>query len=216
MVFQKLINMIPPHERFIESHLGGGSVIKNILPAPLGNIGIEPDEYTIRDLWSDCPAHINVIEGFADYELVKLGLRENDFVYCDPPYLPETRTGSMYRYEMAKKDHVGLLIFLKLLPCKVMLSGYRSELYMTELEDWRLVTFMAQTRGNTMKEECVWMNYPEPTELHDYRYLGDEFRERERIQKKVKRNINKFQEMPLLERKAIMAALNNHFEGKND
>ncbi|KHE92566.1 MAG: hypothetical protein SCABRO_01681, partial [Candidatus Scalindua brodae] len=28
-VFQKLINLMPPHDVYIETHLGGGAVIRN-------------------------------------------------------------------------------------------------------------------------------------------------------------------------------------------
>ena len=39
-VFQKLINRMPPHEVYIETHLGGGAVMRNKRPAG-SNIGIE-------------------------------------------------------------------------------------------------------------------------------------------------------------------------------
>ena len=40
------------------------------------------------------------------------------------------------------------------------------------------------TRGGRLATEWVWMNYPEPIALHDYRYLGEDFREREPIKRK--------------------------------
>jgi hypothetical protein len=51
------------------------------------------------------------------------------------------------------------------------------------------------------------MNYPEPVELHDYRYLGRNFRERERIKRKTQRWERKLRSMPALERHAIFAAM---------
>jgi hypothetical protein len=51
------------------------------------------------------------------------------------------------------------------------------------------------------------MNYPEPTALHDYRYLGANFRERELITRKKKRLIERFKRMPKLERQAILASI---------
>ena len=51
------------------------------------------------------------------------------------------------------------------------------------------------------------MNYPEPLELHDYRYLGTNFRERERIHRKIARWKNRLIDMDSLERHAIMAAI---------
>ncbi len=51
------------------------------------------------------------------------------------------------------------------------------------------------------------MNYPEPTALHDYKYLGSNFRERERITRKKKRLIKKLKKMPKLERQSMLAAI---------
>ena len=65
---------------------------------------------------------------------------------------------------------------------------------------------MAQTRGGP-KEESLWMNFPEPTELHDYSFLGDDFRARERIKKKIKRWQEKLAKMDRLERLALMDAI---------
>ena len=63
------------------------------------------------------------------------------------------------------------------------------------------------TRGGTPATEWVWMNYPEPLALHDYRYLGDDFGERQRIKRKVQRWTSRLQAMPRLERQALLAAL---------
>ena len=48
-VYQKLINLMPPHEVYIETYLGGGAVIRNKKPAKR-NIGIEIDPNTMRIL----------------------------------------------------------------------------------------------------------------------------------------------------------------------
>ena len=53
-----------------------------------------------------------------------------------------------------------------------------------------------------------WMSYPEPKELHDYSHLGKDFRERERIKKKIKRNVDKLKKLPALERGSLIEALN--------
>jgi len=57
--------------------------------------------------------------------------------------------------------------------------------------------------------EYLWCNYPAPTALHDYRYLGKDFRERERerIKRMTARWVNRLQAMPLLQRQALQAAL---------
>ncbi len=85
-----------------------------------------------------------------------------------------------------------------------MVSGYESEMYASALARWRLITFEAMTRAGSTATEHVWMNYPEPLELHDYKFLGRGFRERERIMRKAKRWVAKLEDMPTLERHAIM------------
>ncbi|HDH11789.1 MAG TPA: hypothetical protein ENG83_06285, partial [Nitrospirae bacterium] len=50
-IYQKIINLMPPHEVYIETHLGGGGVMRNKHPA-MRNIGIELDPKTIR-MWDN-------------------------------------------------------------------------------------------------------------------------------------------------------------------
>ncbi len=50
-------------------------------------------------------------------------------------------------------------------------------------------------------------NFPEPIALHDYRYLGEDFRERERIKRKKQRWVNRLHVMPALERRALLNAI---------
>jgi hypothetical protein len=58
-----------------------------------------------------------------------------------------------------------------------------------------------------MATEWIWMNYSPPVQLHDYRYLGDNFREREKLKNKVKRWVARYKVMSLLERQALLSAL---------
>ena len=134
----------------------------------------------------------------------------NLLIYCDPPYLMATRSTQrpIYRYEMGTAEsHEVLLGVLTKLDCMVMMSGYASPLYTARLKGWNTITYNVITRGGRAAVETLWMNYPAPVELHDYRYLGDGFRERERIKKKKKRWVEKLRRMPLLERQALLAAI---------
>jgi hypothetical protein len=128
-------------------------------------------------------------------------------VYCDPPYVLSTRTGRQYRDEMTDEQHAGLLDTIKGLPCMVMVSGYWTALYAEALRDWHVTSFQAMTRAGRMATEYLWCNYPAPTALHDYRYLGEDFRERERIKRKKQRWVNRLQTMPMLERQALLGAI---------
>ena len=135
----------------------------------------------------------------------------NELVYADPPYVRSTRRtgGRLYRYELDDSQHGELLALLRRLPCAVMVSGYRSALYGQTLGDWRSIEFQAQTRGGPATE-VVWMNYPPPTDLHEYTHLGSTFRERERQKRQQARWARKVAAKPLLEQKALLAGLLAH------
>jgi DNA adenine methylase len=134
--------------------------------------------------------------------------RGSTLVYLDPPYLRSTRSSSaaIYEHELSDADHRRLLRWCQRAQCMVMLSGYWSELYARHLEGWRLIRFQAMTRGGPA-EECLWMNYSEPTALHDYGHLGENFRERERIKRKRNRWVERLRKMPVLERRCLLAAI---------
>jgi DNA adenine methylase len=132
-----------------------------------------------------------------------------ELVYCDPPYVRSSRRQpgrELYRFELTDADHRRLLRVVMGLPCYVMLSGYRSELYSSNLT-WRHITFRTMTRGGRPATEWLWCNFPPALELHDYRYLGEGFRERERIKRMQRRWSARLSRMRPLERQALLAAI---------
>ena len=133
----------------------------------------------------------------------------SEFVYADPPYLFHTRKQQdrIYRHEYTVEQHVALLHTLVDLPCPIMISGYDSQIYNHILSGWRKESIQTVTRGGTLATEVIWMNYPQPTALHDYRYLGEDYRERERIKRKKQRWQERWRTMDRLERQAILAAI---------
>jgi hypothetical protein len=140
----------------------------------------------------------------------------DEFVYCDPPYLKRDIDGrpvrksqaDIYAHEFYTIElHTRLLKTLRVLPCPVAISGYWSQLYHDLLPGWRTINFQSSTRGGSMATEWVWMNYPEPDELHDYRYLGDNFRQRERFNRIRKNMLAKLARMDQLERFAILSSI---------
>ena len=92
-----------------------------------------------------------------------------------------------------------------------MISGYHSELYENTLSDWQVYTFQTTIRKH-VAIEWVWMNYKSPIELHDYRYLGNDYRERYQIKEKVKRWSKRLNSMPVLEQQALMHVMQNHYK----
>jgi DNA adenine methylase len=90
-------------------------------------------------------------------------------VFCDPPYLHETReTTGEYKHEMSRDDHVKLLETLAGIKGRFMLCGYPSDLY-EEFErkhNWRHVDFPTPNHASGAKKkkimtERLWMNYGE-------------------------------------------------------
>lgn len=129
------------------------------------------------------------------------------FVYLDPPYLMETRRGGdLYRYEL--KDHGRLIKTALELPCPVMISGYWSEQYAAAFQDWRHITVNAVDRCGNVREEWVWMNYPEPIELHDDRYFGRTANDRYKSKLKISRMVARLKSMSHSERSAVIDAIN--------
>ena len=206
-VFQRLINLMPPPEVYIETHLGGGAVMRNKRPAR-SNIGIEIDPKVIRSWTAANEIAFEVVHGDATTFLKRYPFEGKELVYCDPPYLRETRKKyyPLYKYEYTHEQHIELLEVIKSLPCLVMISGYHSTLYSESLENWRTYSFQAACHHG-VATEYIWMNYPAPVALHDYRYLGDTFRDRERIKLKSKGWVRRFKAMPVLEREALLAAI---------
>lgn len=207
-VYQRIINELPPHDVYIEGCIGGGAVMRHKRPARI-NYGIDLDREIIEEwkrmnfpgLRLHCGDVVKFLERFT--------WSGSELVYLDPPYLMETRSRKrkLYKYEMTEKQHGGLLRVIKQIPARVVVSGYWSKLYAAELADWRTVSFPAVKRSGEVATEYLWMNYPPPLELHDYRYLGSDFRERARINKKRARWERKLRSMPALEAHAITAAV---------
>lgn len=205
--YQKYINLMPPHEVYIESHLGGGAIMRYKRRAKR-SIGIEIDPEVIKK-WTDMNQIVfELIHGDAITFLKSYPFTGQELVYCDPPYLRETRKKyyPLYKYEYSLAQHIELLEVIKSIPCMVMISGYESPLYMESLSNWHTYSFQAATHHG-MATEWIWMNYPPPVQLHDYRYLGDNFREREKIKRKSKRWLTRYKSMPVLERQALLSAL---------
>jgi site-specific DNA-adenine methylase len=211
--YQKYINLMPPHEVYIESHLGGGALLLKKRLAKK-NIGIEINPNVIK-IWSTTTQKdLELIHGDAVEYLKNYHFTGKELVYCDPPYLRETRKKyyPLYKYDYTYEQHVELLEVIKSLPCMVMISGYESTLYKQYLKGWHTYCFQAFANHH-MATEWIWMNYPiPPVELHDYHYLGDNFRERERIKLRSKYWLARLRKMPVLERNALFSDIRSVFE----
>ncbi len=200
---QPIIALMPPHETYIESHLGGGAIMKRKPPA-LNNIGIDIDAQALAAFECDYP--VQRINGCAHRFLADYDYRGYELIYSDPPYLKRTRTsGRRYRFDYEEQDHIELLELLKRLPCNVILSGYPSALYDELLEGWRSLELQVMNQGG-VRTEKLWFNFT-PDRVHWASYAGKNFTDRQRIKRKAANWAKRYQAMPRAERVAVLAAM---------
>lgn len=204
---QTIINQQPPHDTYIEPFAGHAAVARSKRPA-LNTTLIDRDPACIAWLAENTNGNLQLLTADALEWLAGNTFSRRTLIYCDPPYLIRSRADPRprYRYEMTVEDHERLLQILTSLPCMVQISAYADPLYSSQLRDWRHVTFQSTTRRG-LATEHLWMSYPEPQALHDYSHLGRNYRERERIKRKVTRWTSKLAGLPPMERLALYSAL---------
>lgn len=211
-VYQHIINQMPPHSVYIEAFAGSAAVLRHKLPAR-ESIAIDIDARSTNALFDLKLANTTVFRMDALKFLREYPFTPHiDLMYLDPPYLMSTRSCKQPIYEhdfSTEEEHIELLSLITTMHdgVKIMISGYPSKLYDEHLAAWRTFTFSTTNRRGALTTEKLWMNYPVPVALHDYRYLGAGFRERERIKRKMNRWTARLTKMPLLERYAMLAAL---------
>jgi DNA adenine methylase len=205
--YQSIINKIPPHERYIELFLGSGAILNNKKPAQ-ENIGVEIHSGTIARYTYPAEARIFQDDVFGWCEAYWNLFTEDTFVFLDPPYPLGSRKNKteVYANELSDQQHEDLLQLIKTMPAMVGITTYENPIYQHHLKDWNLYTFYSMTRRGLAKE-FYYFNYPEPTALHDYQYLGKDFTDRQRIKRKIQREIAKLKHLPPLERAAIIQAV---------
>lgn len=229
-VYQQIISQMPPHDVYVEPFLGGGAVMLRKRPAR-STIGIDLDVGAVRLVAAAAagsadivraagnagddgcgPGHVpgyTFLVGDAISYLQNLRCGPEWLIYCDPPYPIESRSSRrrMYRYELSDARHGEFLAAIRRLPAKAMVSGYHCPMYDQALSSWRVVEYWTVARSGGRRRECLWCNFREPVELHDYRYYGGDYRERERVKRKRARWVRRLSEMPVLERRLIESAL---------
>jgi len=200
--YQHIINLMPPHDVYIETHLGGGSVMRHKAPASR-NIGIDIDDRVTAAWAAQARPDLEIVHGRAEDFLAQYAFTGSELVYLDPPYYPSTRRQTrVYRHDYTELDHSRLAELVLKLPCMVILSGYANPLYEEAFRGWSSKTFTAKTHVD-VRTETVWFNFEPPVQLHDSRHLGDSFRERQTIQRRMQRLQERIHRMAPLERDAF-------------
>jgi len=200
---QAIIAMMPPHDTYIETHLGGGAIMQRKVPA-LRNIGIDSDRRALARFRCDYP--VELIHGCAHRFLAEHPYRGRELIYCDPPYLQSTRSsGRRYRFDYEERDHVELLELLESLPCSVMLSGYPSRLYDERLSGWQSVELQVMNQAG-VRTEKLWFNFT-VDRVHWVQYAGRNHTQRQCIKRKAENWGRRYAALPRPERLAVLAAM---------
>jgi len=200
---QPIIALMPPHDTYIETHLGGGAIMQRKPPA-LHNIAIDLDPAALARFTCDYP--VEKVCGCAHQYLRTFDFQGRELLYCDPPYLHHTRSSKRrYRFEYEEQDHVQLLELLKSLPCSVILSGYPSALYDDLLGQWRTLELQVMNQGG-VRTEKLWFNFT-PDRVHWPAYAGRNFTHRQSIKRKAHSWGRRYQAMPPAERLAVLSSI---------
>ncbi len=234
-----LISQIPKHELFISGFLGHCGPLRFIEPATR-TAAIEINSDVISDwrlaTYSECrsrrifsdeagpiafsaipPGHLAFYH--ADSLRTEFPSDPDTFIFLDPPYPHSTRASQKrYDFEMTDDQHRYLLAKFSDSSSMIMICTYDNDIYREALDDWRKIHYTAMTRGGKLALETAYMNYPEPrpTSLHDVRFTGKDFRDRERRKRKLRtisKNIAMLEPSDLallfteLEKKGIFATI---------
>ncbi|MCF8460453.1 MAG: DNA adenine methylase [Flavobacteriales bacterium] len=209
--YHRIINHFPPHHTYIELFAGSAQILQKKKPAEF-NYAIERSPEVISTYAGQWPADTTILNHCAiDWLKTTLNLLgKGNLIYLDPPYPMDSRKGQrdLYTHELSDDDHRELLRQLRKAKSGVMIaiSSYANPIYDEMLKDWNRYDFEVQTRGGSAIES-LYMNYPEPTELHQYDLLGTDRTERQRIKRKVNRWADGLKRLPPLERNAILETL---------
>lgn len=203
--YQAIIAAMPPHDTYIESHLGSGVVMRR-KPRAARSIACERDPVILAAFKPTYPVELHECdchEFLARFDYASAG---RVFIYHDPPYLLATRTSRRrYRFDYTEAQHRQLLALAQVLPAAQMFSGYPSGLYDQLLPAWRTLQFQVMSRGG-VRTEKLWMNY-ELDAVHWASFAGRDFTDRQRIKRKAARWASHYERLPPGERLAVLAAL---------
>ena len=205
-VFHRIIGQMPPHSVYVEPFCGSAQVFHRKRRAE-SSILIDLVPGVIARVSAEAGVQAIVANALQALPVLIPTLPADAMIYCDPPYLLSTRSNRVYYdHELSDAQHALLLTLLQAAKCRVLVSGYPSELYGAALRTWRCMSYRTRTRGRTVTE-CLWANYPEPDELHDWRYTGATFRQRLCLKRLVSRWLAKLDAMPPRKRGYVLAAI---------
>lgn len=157
----------------IRAQMGFGSA-----GATKGKTGFRSDSLrkygTAAHLWARYPETLSalgermvgvMVENRPAIDVIRDQDSPTTLFFVDPPYVMDTRNMGpgcrYYNHEMTDSDHINLLSCLRILSGMVVLSGYDTEMYNSELVGWSKHTTSSRIsagRGGALRTENVWLN----------------------------------------------------------
>lgn len=96
-------------------------------------------------------------------EIIKKYNSSNTLIYCDPPYHHTTRTSTRYKQDMDNNTQLVFLETVNKSNSKILISGYKNEVYDEYLKDWEEINFEVKTISGKFEKktkiETLWRNY---------------------------------------------------------
>ena len=204
-LYQAIINIMPPHDVYIEPFLGSGQILRRKSPSQT-SIGFDLDKDLIdKSDYAGLDVDIRCGDGLefiSNYSFVG-----DELIYCDPPYPHCTRSSKRYQFDWVDSSHIHLCQLVNNLNTRIIMSSYPNFIYDEYLSGWNTFTLQVMTRGGVRTEQ-VWYNY-DLDKVHYHKYAGKNFTDRQRIQRKASRWANRYQRLPPGERQAVLAAILN-------
>lgn len=209
-LYHKIINQIPKIRLNYYELFAGSASIYSLITRPhgfnsvLNDLDAEVHKKLLQKYTGVCVLNENAIDLLKNWRFI-----EDEFIFLDPPYHHSTRPNAMelYKHEMTNDDHIQLLNAVQDLKCNIMIIHPKCDLYDSVLSSWRKIEVKVRYHKKTSLE-VLYMNYPEPLQLQDYSFLGNDCWDRQRIVRKVNSYVLKFKKLPVLERNFILEKLN--------
>lgn len=206
-VSQFLINHVPPVKCMVSLFLGNGLLLDQIkscetMVAFAAGKNLELNNDSIKVFASDYTKNLDWINP------VKFG---KTLVFINPPALEINKQPKLINTDFTSQtEHETLLQKGVKFPTYVMVLATSNNQYDGILlkAGFTKIYLFNQSIENP-KTDCIYINYPVPEQLHDYSFVGQNYRDRDNNKKFIKRTIKQLAEMSPLRRNLIIDTINN-------
>jgi DNA adenine methylase len=222
--YKTIINQIPPIKALISLFSGNAGIERRInMRGGLLRLNDLNNEVYHRYLEIEKQVPGDILLSVSNYdgiEMLKKYIEQpvknksKTLIYCDPPYLFETRSSQRAIYGIHEWNYDGHVEFLKLIKQAteagylIAISHPNNMLYASILDAWRTIEYYTVVSSGKKMRDTLWMNYPQPEKLQHYSYIGSNYRERENKKRQLLRLSRKIQCLPDPDRNKLLDILN--------